>query len=466
MVASRQVLGALAGLLGMACSSSPDESRPGDAQAGASTDSGGSHAAGAGGKADSGVGGARAAGGNAGTPVLDGSAGGSTSQHGAGGAVSAADAAVSDAATGHQVGACDDLAPIGTWENVTPEELDSGNWCNPGSPDCQPGQKGTYGVGVFVLDPVHTGTVILGSDHLGIWRTHDCGSTWEHASTGRNGAMVEAGAQWSMAIDPTDPRIVYAVTGYGGPGLFKSYNAGTDWDQIFTADVLAKFPGQGVERVIMSPTNNLHLTTTFHGPCSGAPNGGGPWNCMAESWDGGKTWGVLEAPQAWSEADGQSMLDDKVWFYSNGGNIERTDDGGVSWTLVLNGSATGQYVAGGYVHRAKNGSLFTAGGSGVATSADGIHWRRVDGAPGLGGNLPMTDDGTHIWGSQGLIGYPAPGSSNWIWVGSLADPDKPWTKVPNTPTLLEGAIQLDYDADHGLLYASCATGGMWRLKVQ
>src|SRR5262249_26014535 len=118
-----------------------------DATGGTSAMGGASARGGAGGSGGASQGGsAGASGGGAGSSV--GGAGGSTTPE-------------------HHVGACNALAAPGTWESVTPAELDPQNWCVPGGA-CTQGQKGTYGTNAFVLDPNNSGTVYLGTSSLGI----------------------------------------------------------------------------------------------------------------------------------------------------------------------------------------------------------------------------------------------------------------------------------------------------------
>src|SRR5258706_12068492 len=74
--------------------------------------------------------------------------------------------------------ACDGLAAAGVWEDIDPPELRS---TRPGPMDCP------YG-GDFVIDPNDGATIYLGSCEQGIWKSIDCGASWVHINTGRNGA--------------------------------------------------------------------------------------------------------------------------------------------------------------------------------------------------------------------------------------------------------------------------------------
>ncbi len=109
------------------------------------------------------------------------------------------------------IGACSDLPGVGTWQNITPPTLDIAEWCAlyngtcPSPATSANGQIGTAtGPTLFVLDPSHPGTVYLGTSSLGIWKSTDCGSTWVHINTGQNGAVLDAGRNWTMVVVPTN----------------------------------------------------------------------------------------------------------------------------------------------------------------------------------------------------------------------------------------------------------------------
>jgi hypothetical protein len=460
---------AVSGIVMLGCGSSAADERTASDDSGAADASGSGGVSGVGGSTKGSGGAKQGTGGASGTGGAKQGTGGASGTGGAtgtgsGGASGTGGATGTGGSSVHSVGACSDLSPIGVWENITPADLHSENWCLPGSPKCQPGQLGTYGANAFALDPGTSGTVVLGMAGLGIWRTTDCGSTWQKADTGVNGDALDRGRQWSMVIDPTDGKTLYTVAGYAGPGLYKTTNGGTDWQQMFPANMLVNLPAQGVEKVAMSPTNHLHLTASFHNACGNSPTNGGPWACMADSTDGGSTWRLLAGPADWNEGDGQTMMDDKVWFFSNGGGyISRTENAGATWTTVYNGFSQGDYVTGGWIYTASNGTYYTAGSRGMVSSKDGIHWTILAGGPALqgAGQGSMVDDGTTLYGS--LAYYFDPPQDHWIWSTTLASPAS-W-KTVTAPTLMHGGFELKYDADHGLLYSTNSPAGFWRVRI-
>jgi hypothetical protein len=453
--------------MAIACGTSTGNDDPMEEQSGgapgAATGSGG--AAGMNGST-SGEAAGRAAGGSTGA-----SSGGAAGTAGGGGGAGTAGGGVGgsvtkDGGTEHHVGACDALPAVGTWENVTPAQLDSKNWCVPGGA-CAAGAKGTYGTNAFVLDPNNSGTVYLGTSSLGVWKTTDCGGSWVHINTGTNAKEVDAGRNWSMVIDPTNSQTVYTVAGYAGSGFYKTTNGGKDWQQMFPADLLATFPAQGIEKLAMDPTNSLHLTASFHNPCTKSPTGGGDWACIAETKDGGTSFTLTNSAENWSEGDGQTMVGDETWFFSSGGGqIFRTTDAGAKWDVVYNGFATGNYNSSGCIYTAADGTFFTGGGRGMVHSTNGTAWQILPNAPQMGGpngGCSIVGDGTNLYVSMGLFAYSPP-NKDWFWSSSESNP-KTWVQM-NNPAVVTGAGWLDYDRDHHLLYSSNSTGGFYRVVLK
>lgn len=87
---------------------------------------------------------------------------------------------------------------------------------------------GVEGVPISILvsrtspDTIYTGTKPVGEVGGGIYRSTDGGSSWHAASNGleRNEFV------FSLAMDPADPRILFAAT---ATGVFRSTNSGESW---------------------------------------------------------------------------------------------------------------------------------------------------------------------------------------------------------------------------------------------
>jgi len=94
-------------------------------------------------------------------------------------------------------------------------------------------------VSAVVLDPGYDGvsnrTVYIGAAQGGVWRSTDNGANWTPLTDDQPSLAMGA-----IAIDPTNPNIIYAGTGeahfsgdsYYGAGLLKSTDGGATWTQI------------------------------------------------------------------------------------------------------------------------------------------------------------------------------------------------------------------------------------------
>lgn len=392
-------------------------------------------------------------------------------------------------------GSCSDLPAAGTWQNITPPSLDMSEWCAPYGGDCpNPGTTsngliGTYGTNDFVLDRNNPGTVFLGTSSLGLWKSTDCGSTWAHVDTGANASAIDGGRNWTMVMDPTDSSVLYTVSGYDQGGVFKSTDAGVSWTQILTQNILdatgaapceagvdPQVCGGGgafVEKITMDPTDNQHLLVGFHSDCAGTTplpgatvDSAGGWGCLAESMDSGQTWTLTTSAIPWSGLDGpgQTMIDDKTWFYATNScsGLWRTTTGGVSpdgtssgWTEVYSGCVNGS------VYKASNG-VFYAGGDNILWSTDGVTWTSIANSPSatsLNGSTPMVDDGQTFYLGGGNGYYSAPLGSGALALTMIAS--TPLTSVPATGEEAPAAY-LDLDTTHHVLYTSNLDGGFWR----
>jgi hypothetical protein len=424
------------------CSSAADENlaQGADESAGATGTGGGSVASDAGRTGGgAGTGGAKATGGGAGTGGAK-ATGGST---GTGGAAETGGASGTGGATGtggtHTVGQCNGLAAAGQWENITPPGI-----------TLQAPYKGTIAT---LLDPQNSGTLYSTTYASGILKSTDCGASWKKVNTGRNGDKLDAGSVWSAAIDPVDPRTLYALSGYGANGLWKSTNGGVDWDDVLT-------PGLGmpgfVARVALDPTNHNHVFINFHDNCTGGHNP----VCFGESTDGGTTWKVIDFPtqikNGWGEGTFLLPIDATHWLYENW-EIYYTSDAGRSW-----GPAFGSAVQGGYFQIGTD--YFVPSGYGVLKSTNaGVSWSQIANS-GYALDAIM-GDGSRLFA---LRGFQPPDNANFIWSAPYDHIDQ-WSALarPGSPdTFSAGGTDLAYDADHHLLYIAAQAAGLWRTVTQ
>ena len=372
------------------------------------------------------------------------------------------------------VGACNDLASPGTWENITPPGVAA--QLPPQGPG-GPGDGCTYGVGAFAVDPTNPAVVYLGTCEMGVWKTTDCGSTWVHVNTGLNGPALDNGRQWTFVIDPIDPQVIYTNSGYnnwipsgtwdgnGVSGAFKSTNGGVDWTVMWPPSdpTQANIVGYNfVDQVVLDPTDHTHILLSWHSPCAA------PYNqaCIGETTDSGATWQFVNGQSTWTGGEETVevyfLTDRNTWLFESQSNgVWRTSDAGANWTL-LDGSAAGH--GGGQLYRASsNGVFYLAVTSGVYRSPDGISWMLEPGGSTTGSGL--TGDGTTLWTSAGFPwgAQSSPPAYEPFRTSSESD-GITWTTMPS-PMLTNGG-PLAYDAAHHILYSSNEEAGFWRVVTQ
>lgn len=346
----------------------------------------------------------------------------------------------------HVVGKCDALPAAGTWEAITPPGINLDSSFNT--------PAGTnYGVGSFVLDPQHSGTVYVGSSAQGIYKTTDCGSTWIHVNTGRNGKTLDSGRQWTMQIDPVDPQVLYTNTGYGASGVWKSTNGGVDWDQILPSNIASAFIYNGfVARVAMDPSDHLHLLVTPHFTCQNGHSN----SCILETKDGGSSWNILENAPNTGEGGGIPMLDSKTWLWMTGNGIWRTVNGGGAWTQVYSGFADDGFYQG------ADGSLYVGSIPLLLRSTDvGANWKPI---ASTHNTASVTGDGTHLYASDSkCTGVSAQAFQPYLTAAESSP--TAWSALPS-PSMHVGGRYIAYDSDHHVLYSDNCIEGFFRAVVQ
>ncbi|MFB0545794.1 MAG: Ig-like domain-containing protein, partial [Anaerolineae bacterium] len=110
-----------------------------------------------------------------------------------------------------------------------------------------------------------------GTDHMGVYKSTDGGRGWVPANRG-----IENGEVVALALDPTNPQVLYAAlidTTYGGPqgGVFKTVNGGGNWQLVSEAQqVWALAPAPSESQV-------LYASSPFYGGVRKSTDGGATW---------------------------------------------------------------------------------------------------------------------------------------------------------------------------------------------
>lgn len=333
----------------------------------------------------------------------------------------------------HVVTDCAAPGAVDAWENITPPALNASK----------------NGVLSVIVDPITSGTLYLGTEKGGMWRSVDCGANWVKTNTGRGASVLDSGSLWIILPDPGTPNALYAGSLYGSdPSLLRSSNGGADWDSLFPA-------GSNVAKAVsynffqdagIDVTNPKHVVASFHADCAGDV---GPM-CLAESTDNGSTWRLFKGPtKAWGERAGVLVFGEKSFMYHtyiDGAFF--TNDGGVTWDRFADGANFQTY-------QAADKSYYLGSLYGMLHSADGKAWEKIPGTPT---GDALAGDGTRIftvWGDSNPQFRYAMESDPTVWM--------PWA-VPDSFTTRVGSLA--YDSDHHILYSANTTGGLWRVVTK
>jgi hypothetical protein len=336
---------------------------------------------------------------------------------------------------------------IGVWENITPPQADltTGDW---------------YGMQAMVLDPQTPSTVYVGRAMDGIYKSLDCGATWFKVSTGRNADVMATGRAWSMAIDPSNPQVLYAPQGYGQSGVFKTTNGGVDWDQVLTPNITQFAPNGGfIGGIAMDPDRPSHLLVSWHAECSA------PYTkaCYAETQDAGVTWTMRNGDPSWAGGEGTrfDIVDANTWLFNSESNgMWVSGNAGTSWTQI---NGIGGAHAGGQLYRAADGTLYMGSIGGVLRSPDnGLTWSVMPDSGTL--VFGVIGDGINLYTSS-FFPYNAPGANPWQPYRSTSETAPGIWRTMESPLMKNGGPMV-YDTEHHIIYSSNLNAGVWRMVVR
>lgn len=161
----------------------------------------------------------------------------------------------------------------------------------------------------------------------GAWKSNDGGTTWACKSNDLN---WDAQACDGLAIDPSNPNIVYVGTGDDDKsvqkpwGVMKTSNGGTSWTNVGRTD----FGSDIITELYVPPSaTNVVLALTSNG-------GSGR---VLRSTDSGLTWTVTNAPSGkWEDYDVSSTGTIYICGQSTSGSarIYKSTNNGSTWTSV------------------------------------------------------------------------------------------------------------------------------------
>jgi hypothetical protein len=353
--------------------------------------------------------------------------------------------------------ACPGLPAAGTWKNISP----------PGSD-----YTTTYtGMNAIAVRPDNNAIVYAAADMHGIYKSTNCGATWAVVNTGTNGTALNTGRAWSLVIDSVTPDVMYAAEGYGTSGLWKSTNAGVDWNQVLTSNITSAFYSGGqITGISLDPGDHTHIVVESHGDCAAGKL------CAAESTNSGSTWKLINMTSVgdWAENSAVVIVNRTTWLYCGlFAGLFRSADEGATWQSVSVGGALpscNYYEP--YIWQASDGRYYlpgiTYGGPGLIVSApnDTSTWTVVPNSPQASVLVP-TSTGLVMARSSQSGPPPSPGYAT----ATQADPSTwktltgPNAGSPSGTSIGGGAEFMAYDRAHQALYVSTFSTGLWQTTL-
>jgi len=190
-------------------------------------------------------------------------------------------------------------------------------------------------------------TMYLSAASGGVWKTTDAGVTWKPLFDKQPVQSIG-----DMAVDPTNPDVIYVGTGEAnvrnsvsfGNGVYKSTDGGKTWKHLGLGDT------RHISRIVINPLDTKKVYVAAIGHAFGPNEERGVF--MSE--DAGDTWKkVLYIDNVHGASDididpknpnllyaGMWLFDRKQWTFTSGdekGGIYRSTDGGKTWTKATKG---------------------------------------------------------------------------------------------------------------------------------
>jgi photosystem II stability/assembly factor-like uncharacterized protein len=249
----------------------------------------------------------------------------------------------------------------------------------------------------------------------GVFKTADGGASWAE-SAGPSDLDVHA-----LALDPTDPQILYAGTPYG---IFKTKDDGDSW-----AEADAGITDKLLTALSIDPSNPQVLYAGFFsGGCTDFYGDGG----VFKTTDGGETWTSLPGGGANIDAIAVDPTDSQVVYVASDapcgeGVVVKTTDGGSTWETVNKGLGN-TFVNALAVDPITTQTLYAGTYDGLFKTTDGgKRWDHIAFGDKLVGQL-VIDSSNHLQlfasvsGNNPGLYETTDGGTSWHRTGNQAGP--------------------------------------------
>ena len=288
----------------------------------------------------------------------------------------------------------------------------------------------------------------MGSVNGGVWRTTNGGATWENLTDGKS----DISSVGAITVAPSDPNVIYVGTGESqlredltfGTGMYRSTDAGQNWQQIGLADA------QQITDIIVDPrdADRAYVSAIGHAFGPNAERG------VFRTLDGGKTWKkVLFIDDSTGAQDLAMDPSNPRVLYASMYKFQRTP-----WSMLAGGGRSGLWKTtdGGdtWTEISKNPGIPKTPLGKIGVDVSRSNPRRIYAsieAPDSTGGLFRSDDAGESWdrvGDDARLWV-----RNWYYATVTADPvDENTVYVMNLTVLKSidgGRTFKEMDVPHG-----------------
>lgn len=249
------------------------------------------------------------------------------------------------------------------------------------------------------------------ADKGGIYKSTDGGETWKKLTTGLPATLI---GKIDVDVARSNPQVLYAIVEAPGPegGLFRSADAGESWSLVNSSQRLRARPFY-FHYVHVNPKNDNEVWVNELG--------------LHKSTDGGKTFTTVPTPHGdnhgmWFNPDNPSII-----LQVNDGGANVSQDGGRSWSTILNQptaeiymvSVDDRYPYNLYFPQQDNTTMIVPSLPPVSWRMDhpAQFWRQGPGCET--GQVWPRKDGTVVWGAcKGEVGryHVETGQEKHFWI--------------------------------------------------
>ncbi len=194
----------------------------------------------------------------------------------------------------------------------------AGNWTFIGPSVVPTGGGGAGRINAVRVHPVDPNILYACSPSGGLWKSEDAGSTW----SSNTDQLAQVIGCTDVAIDPTNPNIMYLATGDGDAGdtysvgILKSTDAGATWNTTGLSYSNASY--RQISKILIDPNNTSNII---------AASSNGIWR----STDAGATFTNV---QSGGFKDMEFKPGDPNTVYAAGTEFYKSTDNGATWTKI------------------------------------------------------------------------------------------------------------------------------------